>query len=47
MEVTAKDIARIPLRNLRVPLDEFVVVWVAAERQNADGHRVPTGSAAS
>ncbi|MBW0092643.1 hypothetical protein I4I73_13045 [Pseudonocardia sp. KRD-184] len=36
MEVTEKDVARIPLRNLRVPLDEFVAVWAEAERRNAE-----------
>lgn len=34
MEVTEKDVERIPVRNLRVPLDEFVAVWAAAERRN-------------
>ncbi|WP_219420434.1 hypothetical protein [Pseudonocardia nigra] len=32
MEVTEKDIARIPVRNLRVPRAEFAAVWAAAER---------------
>ena len=32
MEVTENDIERIPVRNLNVPRDEFVAVWVAAER---------------
>ncbi|MFC4950785.1 hypothetical protein [Pseudonocardia sp. GCM10023141] len=33
MEVTENDIARIPVRNLRVPRDAFVAVWAAAERR--------------
>ena len=32
MEVTEKDIARIPVRNLRVPRDDFVAVWIEAQR---------------
>ena len=36
MEVTENDIKRIPLRNLRVPRDEFVAVWAAAERRNTE-----------
>ena len=36
MEVTEKDVERIPVRNLRVPLDEFVAVWAAAERRNTE-----------
>jgi hypothetical protein len=32
MEVTECEIARIPVRNLRVPRDEFVAVWAAARR---------------
>lgn len=36
MEVTKKDAERIPVRNLRVPLDEFVAVWAAAERRNSE-----------
>lgn len=36
MEVTEKDVERIPVRNLRVPLEEFVAVWVAAEFRNAE-----------
>lgn len=36
MEVTENDIERIPVRNLRVPLAEFVAVWVAAERLASD-----------
>lgn len=36
MEVTEKDVERIPLRNLRVPLDEFVAVWAEAESRNTD-----------
>ncbi len=36
MEVTEKDVERIPLRNLRVPLDDFVTVWAEAERRNAE-----------
>jgi hypothetical protein len=31
VEVTEHDIARIPVRNLRVPRDEFAAVWAAAE----------------
>ncbi len=33
MEVTEHDVARIPVRNLRVPLDDFVAVWRAARRR--------------
>ena len=36
VEVTEHDIARIPVRNLRVPLDEFVRVWAAAESRGAE-----------
>jgi hypothetical protein len=36
MEVTEEDVERIPVRNLRVPLDEFVGVWAAAERRNVE-----------
>ncbi len=36
MEVSENDVRRIPLRNLRVPLDEFVAVWSAAERLAAE-----------
>ena len=36
MEVTEKDVERILLRNLRVPLDEFVAVWAEAERRNTE-----------
>lgn len=36
MEVTDKDVERIPVRNLRVSLDEFVAVWAEAERRNAE-----------
>jgi hypothetical protein len=32
MEVTVEDIAAIPPRNLHVPREAFVAVWVAAER---------------
>lgn len=32
--MTANDIERIPLCNLRVSRDEFVAVWVAAERRS-------------
>ena len=32
VDVTAEDVARIPRTNLRVPRDEFIAVWVAAER---------------
>ncbi|MCW2899259.1 MAG: hypothetical protein JWO67_1524 [Streptosporangiaceae bacterium] len=36
MEVTEKDVRRIPLRNLRVPLQEFIAVWAAAEQLAAE-----------
>ncbi|GAA2573333.1 hypothetical protein [Pseudonocardia hydrocarbonoxydans] len=36
MEVTERDVERIPLRNLRVPLGEFVAVWSEAERRNTE-----------
>jgi hypothetical protein len=36
MEVTENDIERIPVRNLRVPRDDFVAVWAAAERRNTE-----------
>jgi hypothetical protein len=36
MEVTADDVARIPVGNLRVPREEFARVWLAAERRSAD-----------
>ncbi|WP_296371004.1 hypothetical protein [Pseudonocardia sp.] len=36
MEVTKEDVERIPLRNRRVPLDEFVAVWAEAERRDAE-----------
>jgi hypothetical protein len=32
MELTAEDIAAIPPRNLHVPREQFVTVWIAAER---------------
>jgi len=32
MEVTASDIARVPVTNLRVPRAEFGVLWATAER---------------
>ena len=32
VEVTEHDIARIPVRNLRVPRDEFVALWIEAQR---------------
>lgn len=32
MQLMASDIEKIPVRNLRVPLREFVAVWLAAER---------------
>jgi hypothetical protein len=32
VEVTEHDVRRIPLRNLRVPLEEFVAVWAEAEQ---------------
>jgi hypothetical protein len=34
VEVTENDIKRIPVRNLRVPRDDFIAVWAAAERRN-------------
>lgn len=34
--MTADDIARIPLGNLRVPREEFVALWTAAERASAE-----------
>jgi hypothetical protein len=33
VEVTELDIARIPVRNLRVPRAEFAAVWAAAKRR--------------
>ena len=33
MEVAEHDVARIPVRNLRVPRDDFVAVWRAARRR--------------
>ena len=36
VEVTENDIARIPVRNLRVPRDEFARVWAAAEALGAE-----------
>lgn len=36
MEVTEADIARIPPRNLRVPVTDFVQVWLAAEQRNRE-----------
>jgi hypothetical protein len=36
MEVTENDIKRIPVRNLRVPRDEFVAVWSAVEQLSTD-----------
>ncbi|OJY48589.1 MAG: hypothetical protein BGP03_04780 [Pseudonocardia sp. 73-21] len=36
MEVTKEDVERIPLRNRRVPLHEFVAVWAEAERRDAE-----------
>ncbi len=35
MEVTAADLAQVPVGNLRVPRAEFGAVWAAAERQAA------------
>lgn len=32
MEVTENDIRRIPVRNLRVPLEDFVTVWSTVEQ---------------
>lgn len=32
MEVTAEDVKAIPVRNMHVPLREFVAVWATAER---------------
>jgi len=37
MELTAADFERIPGENLRVPRDEFVAVWVLAERKAEAG----------
>lgn len=34
--MTENDIERIPPRNLRVSRDEFVAVWVAAERRSTE-----------
>jgi len=39
VEVTENDIKRIPVRNLRVPLDEFVAVWAAVEQLADDQAR--------
>lgn len=36
MRLTTRDIERIPLRHLRVPLREFVAVWVTAEQRVND-----------
>ena len=36
VEVTEHDIARIPVRNLRVPRDEFVAVWSEAQRLSSE-----------
>lgn len=36
MEVTENDVERIPVGNLRVPRNEFVGVWAAAERRNTE-----------
>lgn len=36
MEVTEKDIGRIPRRNVRVPVAEFAQLWMAAERRNRE-----------
>lgn len=36
MEITERDIERIPPGNIRVPVAEFVAVWRAAERQMAE-----------
>lgn len=34
MEVTDADVAAIPIRNLRVPRDDFVAVWKAASERD-------------
>jgi len=34
VEVTENDIARIPVRNLRVPRDQFVALWTTAEERD-------------
>ena len=36
VKVTEIDVKRIPLRNLRVPLEEFVAVWAPAEQLAAE-----------
>lgn len=36
VKLTPSDVERIPSENLRVPPDEFVAVWTAAERLAAD-----------
>jgi hypothetical protein len=36
MDITARDIERIPQGNLRVPRSEFAAVWFEAERLNND-----------
>lgn len=40
MRLLASDVEKIPVRNLRVPLREFVVVWIAAERIENEGRSV-------
>jgi hypothetical protein len=39
VEVTAVELARIPAGNLRVPREDFTVLWVAAERTLAERPR--------
>ena len=39
MQVTARDVERIPPGNLRVPRDEFAAVWIEAERRCAEQSR--------
>ncbi|MGH3539206.1 MAG: hypothetical protein ACRDQJ_13100 [Pseudonocardiaceae bacterium] len=39
MDVTEAEIARIPRRNLRVPVASFAAVWVAAERRCGEANR--------
>ncbi|MPZ00553.1 MAG: hypothetical protein GEU97_21755 [Actinophytocola sp.] len=36
MEVSATDIARIPVRNIRVPREEFAAVWRTAEHRSEE-----------
>lgn len=45
VQVTARDVERIPPGNLRVPRDEFVAVWVEAERRVEAQSRAQQGDA--